>query len=231
MQTRLICLLLCTLALAACGRTTVSGSARVIDGDSLEIDGTSIRIFGIDAFEGRQHCLRDGIVWECGNAATAMMRNLVAARAITCTQRDIDNYGRTVARCSNGDTDIGAALVLAGLALAYVEYSDDYVNEESRARDAQAGSWAGEFTAPWAWRRNPVNPGATRRPPLSRPADGRTDAGACRIKGNINRRGDHIYHVPGTPSYEQTKIDESLGERWFCSEGEAVSEGWRAPRG
>ena len=29
---------------------------------------------------------------------------------------------------------------------------------------------------------------------------------------------------PGGPLYEQTKIDESKGERWFCSEAEA--HGW-----
>ena len=40
-----------------------------------------------------------------------------------------------------------------------------------------------------------------------------------------------IYHVPGSPAYERTKIDEAKGERWFCSEAEARAAGWRAPRG
>ena len=34
-----------------------------------------------------------------------------------------------------------------------------------------------------------------------------------------------------SPSYEETEIDESRGERWFCTETEARSAGWRAPRG
>jgi hypothetical protein len=52
------------------------------------------------------------------------------------------------------------------------------------------------------------------------------------IKGNISRTsGDRIYHVPGSSSYEETIIDESAGERWFCSEAEARRAGWRAPRG
>ena len=47
------------------------------------------------------------------------------------------------------------------------------------------------------------------------------------IKGNINRKGEKIYHVPGTPSYSVTNIDTSKGERWFHSEEEAVAAGWR----
>ena len=52
----------------------------------------------------------------------------------------------------------------------------------------------------------------------------------CRIKGNIGSSG-RIYHVPGTAAYEKTRIDESKGERWFCTEEEAQAAGWRAPRG
>lgn len=50
------------------------------------------------------------------------------------------------------------------------------------------------------------------------------------IKGNINSKGEKIYHVPGTSKYKATKIDESKGERWFHSEDEAIDAGWRAPR-
>jgi len=52
----------------------------------------------------------------------------------------------------------------------------------------------------------------------------------CRIKGNVGSSGK-IYHLPGSPAYEKTRIDESKGERWFCSEQEARDAGWRAPRG
>jgi hypothetical protein len=55
-------------------------------------------------------------------------------------------------------------------------------------------------------------------------------ASGCQIKGNIGSSGK-IYHVPGSQAYEKTKIDEARGERWFCSEDQAVAAGWRAPRG
>lgn len=50
------------------------------------------------------------------------------------------------------------------------------------------------------------------------------------IKGNINSKGDKIYHVPGSAKYAATKIDETKGERWFANEDEAIVAGWRAPR-
>ncbi len=53
----------------------------------------------------------------------------------------------------------------------------------------------------------------------------------CAIKGNINAKGERIYHVPGGEWYDRTKIDPAKGERWFCSAGEdmgawIVSQGW-----
>lgn len=49
----------------------------------------------------------------------------------------------------------------------------------------------------------------------------------CNIKGNINSKGEKIYHVPGGAYYHKTQIDASRGERWFCSEAEAQAAGWR----
>ncbi|WP_024882349.1 phospholipase D-like domain-containing protein [Methylosinus sp. LW3] len=53
---------------------------------------------------------------------------------------------------------------------------------------------------------------------------------SCAIKGNISRRGERIFHKPGEPFYDRVKIDQSAGERWFCSEQEAVAAGWRHGR-
>ncbi len=52
----------------------------------------------------------------------------------------------------------------------------------------------------------------------------------CVIKGNINSKGERIYHVPGGRYYDRTKIDTSKGERWFCTEAEAKAAGWRPPK-
>jgi hypothetical protein len=44
------------------------------------------------------------------------------------------------------------------------------------------------------------------------------------------RKSGKIYHVPGSDAYDKMRIDESKGERWFCTEEEAKAEGWRAPK-
>lgn len=50
----------------------------------------------------------------------------------------------------------------------------------------------------------------------------------CHIKGNISiGSGERIYHTPGQYHYDETIISPEYGERWFCSEGEAVMAGWR----
>jgi len=54
----------------------------------------------------------------------------------------------------------------------------------------------------------------------------------CNIKGNISySSGKKIYHIPGMEDYQKTVIDKARGERWFCTESEAIAKGWtRAPR-
>jgi hypothetical protein len=54
-----------------------------------------------------------------------------------------------------------------------------------------------------------------------------TAVSLCVIKGNISSKGERIYHVPGGLYYNVTVIDTSKGERWFCTEAEAVAAGWR----
>jgi cold shock CspA family protein len=54
----------------------------------------------------------------------------------------------------------------------------------------------------------------------------------CTIKGNISvDTGKKWYHLPGMEDYATTMIDPARGERWFCSEAEAIANGWqKAPR-
>mgnify|MGYP000639090206 CR=1 FL=1 len=50
----------------------------------------------------------------------------------------------------------------------------------------------------------------------------------CDIKGNISvNTGQRLYHTPGHKFYSGTIVTPSKGERWFCSEDEARSAGWR----
>ena len=75
----------------------------------------------------------------------------------------------------------------------------------------------------------PVAPTSARKPTtITTPAPVTGESESCLIKGNISvATGEKIYHVPGQRDYEKTVITQSKGERWFCSEAQAVAAGWR----
>lgn len=51
--------------------------------------------------------------------------------------------------------------------------------------------------------------------------------GSCRIKGEIiPELSAKIYLLSGQQFYDQTKIKPELGERVFCTEQDAASNGW-----
>jgi len=141
-------------ALAAAGwfarreAADIAGSARVIDGDSLIVAGVEIRLYGIDAPEYRQYCFRRGRPWACGVDATRSLRALIAERAVSCRAHEKDRYGRIVAACSVAGSDLGAAMVAGGHAVAYGAYQ----LEERAARNAGRGIWSSRFETPAAWR-------------------------------------------------------------------------------
>lgn len=130
----------------------ISGIPRVIDGDTIEISKQKIRLFGIDAPEGKQSCTIKGKPWRCGDEAAAALKFELAGREVACRQRDVDRYKRVVAVCYVGDVDINERMVRNGWALAYRQFSRDYVHAEDAARKERAGIWRGEFQKPWEWR-------------------------------------------------------------------------------
>jgi endonuclease YncB( thermonuclease family) len=132
----------------------LTGLATVVDGDGLEIAGVKIRLFGIDAPEIDQYCRRDdGTRWRCGQYATVALDRLAGGHEVRCESKDEDAYGRVVAVCRLGPLDLGSELVASGSAVAYRRYSNDYVDEEERAKRERAGVWRGRFEMPWDWRK------------------------------------------------------------------------------
>ena len=130
------------------------GVASVIDGDTLEVRGSRIRLHGIDAPESGQVCReRDGSAWRCGQAAALALAERIGRTPILCEQLDVDRYGRVVARCFTNRADLNKWMVGEGLAVAYRQYSSEYVADEVRARDARKGMWRTEFDIPWDWRK------------------------------------------------------------------------------
>ncbi|MBY3359352.1 thermonuclease family protein [Rhizobium laguerreae] len=207
------------LLLTAVGASAAS-NVRVIDGDTIDLDGVRYRLHGIDAPEAGQSCkAADGSEWACGQAALGKLERLVRGREVTCTPHEKDMYGRWVASCVADGTDVNGEMIASGLAWAFRKYSLDYVKAEETAHAGHVGVWQADTQTPWDFRSHKWDNAVSAAP-----------AGGCPIKGNINSKQEKIYHAPWSKDYAKTKVDTHKGERWFCSEGEAIAAGWRPPQ-
>jgi endonuclease YncB( thermonuclease family) len=132
----------------------IAGQASVIDADTIEIQGKRIRLIGIDAPESAQWCVDStGARYPCGRNAAFALDDFIGSSVVRCETKDQDRYGRDLAICYKGHTDLNGAMVRAGLALAYRRYDRRYVPQEDEARSERRGLWQGPFIAPWDWRR------------------------------------------------------------------------------
>ena len=129
---------------------TLSGHPRVSDGDSLAFGPVRIRLSGIDAPETDQTCLISDHRRRCGDEARDHLSALIAGRPVTCNWSRLDKYGRQLAHCRAGDTDLNAGMVQDGWAVAYGAYD----REEADARDHMRGIWSGRFVMPEDFRRD-----------------------------------------------------------------------------
>jgi endonuclease YncB( thermonuclease family) len=195
----------------------IIGIPQVLDGDTIQIDTTRIRLSGIDAFEAEQMCVgENGGQYGCGGKATRALTTLIDANFTVCVRKGIDAYGRQLAVCRVNSLDLSSMMVRQGHALAYVKYALDYVYDEQLAKQEKAGVWIGGFIPPWEFRlTRPSSAAEAQRTSIAPSAD-------CTIKGNVNQKGDRIYHLEGSRDYARTKP-----EAWFCSKDEAVAAGFR----
>jgi endonuclease YncB( thermonuclease family) len=197
---------------------TLRGKANIIDGDTIKIAGISVRLEGIDAPEQRQTCTTENNrKIACGELATKTLARMIGNKPVTCVLLGRDSYNRLLGDCSIEGESLNARMVRGGWALAFVKYSQQYIGQEEEAHSARAGLWQWQFDKPWDWRAGILQEavGAPESPE------------GCVIKGNISGSGERIYHMPFQQHYGRTRIDETKGERWFCTEDEAQAAGWR----
>jgi endonuclease YncB( thermonuclease family) len=128
----------------------VPASAQAIDGNTIKMNGTTWRLWGIDAPELDQRCYPNG--WPAGIEAARALAAMIEQRPVTCDARSLDRDGRTVALCRTEGRDIGAAMVVDGLALASSRGGDGYVALEARAMQSRAGLHGHACLAPEEWR-------------------------------------------------------------------------------
>ena len=92
----------------------ICGSPIAVDGDTLRFGRQYVRLWGVDAEELDE---------PNGPRARAILKDVVDGRHIKCTVVTIDNYGRSVGRCTVGSIDVNREVIARGGALDCRRYS------------------------------------------------------------------------------------------------------------
>ncbi|PNR95841.1 thermonuclease family protein [Petrotoga sp. 9PWA.NaAc.5.4] len=213
---------------------------RVIDGDTaeIEIEGNfyKVRFIGINTPESTTR------IEPYGKEASDFTKQYLSGKTVFL-EKDIsetDRYGRLLRYIwleqpkEITDEEIrtkmfNAILVLNGYANAAtyppdVKYQEYFIKYEQEAREKNLGLWSLQKN---------ITQDSTSLSNLTEAAtitDSSTvtqklyvdEQGKGLIKGNINSKGEKIYHLPGGIYYNQT-----IPEVWFKTEEEAQAAGFR----
>lgn len=218
-----IVILLSLLLLSGCIPAPSDSSKETVEVVEV-VDGDTIRII----WEGKEKLVRYLLVdtpetnhprlgkQPYGEEATAYNKQLIEGKEVSI-EFDIgeryDDYGRLLAYVYADGERIQDKLLEQGLArVAYVfppntRYLEELELAEQTAKEELLGVWQYDYYVT----ENGFD--------SSRYDQAESD---CDIKGNINREGKKIYHVPEGRYYSQTNPEE-----WFCSEKEAEAAGFR----
>ncbi|GED66469.1 hypothetical protein BRE01_01710 [Brevibacillus reuszeri] len=201
---------------------------RVVDGDTFELEsGEKVRMIGMDTPETVKP---NHPVEPYGKEASNYTKELLTGQKVTLKfdAEPYDKYKRLLAYVYMSDgTFVNEKLVRDGYARIMtippnVAHADLFLEAEREAREQNRGLWGLEDEKKAESKKKEDKSKKKEKDSASNtqtPPDGKL------IKGNINSKGDKIYHVPGSSSYEQTNA-----EMWFATEEEAQAAGFRAPK-
>ncbi|WP_057912283.1 thermonuclease family protein [Peribacillus muralis] len=210
------------------GKTFTAKIDKVVDGDTVKIkllDGNeeTVRLLLIDTPE-TVHPSKP--VQPFGPEASKFTKNLMPAGSTVEVETGIgerDKYGRLLAYFYVDGKMVNKLLLEKGLArVAYVyapntKYLAELESIQKQAQNARIGIWSLEDYATTKGFDDSKTDEASKVKP--------TGTLACsnpKIKGNINSKGNKIYHLPSGQYYEITKPEEM-----FCTEQDAQEAGFR----
>ena len=133
----------------------------ITDGDSLKIGKEKIRLSGIDAPEIKQICYdHGGMPYACGHRAKTYLESIIkdkwGIKKIYCYYSERDKYNRILGECVLGESsslNINEYMVRWGYAIAYLRYSEKYLDVQEIAKSSKTGLWVGNFDMPEDWRK------------------------------------------------------------------------------
>ncbi|KIL48754.1 thermonuclease [Jeotgalibacillus alimentarius] len=204
------------LLLSGCQESSLTGEIiYVVDGDTLDVqfeDGTEerIRLLLIDTPETKHPTIGVEPFGPEASEFTSQFEGDQVELELDVSERD--RYGRLLAYVWLDDQMLNEMILKEGLARVSVyppntKYVDEFRDIERKAKTDEKGIWSVENY-------QHADKGSSEKSDES-----------CNIKGNINSRGDKIYHTESSAYYEQT-----IPEEWFCTEADAIEAGFRAPR-
>jgi micrococcal nuclease len=217
--------------------TALNGSvsyevSKVIDGDTIDVSigGVTerVRMIGVntpETVDPRKPVECFGV--EASKQAKSLMTGKRVVLEADATQGERDTYGRLLRYVFLEDgTNVNLLMIKSGFAYEYTynlpyKYQKEFKEAQSEASTGKIGLWGDVCQETSVQTSNDTD--ASEAVPVVAPV---SDS-SCVIKGNISTKNEKIFHVPGCGSYSKTVIDESEGERWFCSEQEALNAGWR----
>jgi len=202
----------------------------VVDGDTVKININgkveTFRLIGLDTPETvdpRKDVQCFGV--EASNKAKELLTGKKVRIETDSSQGTYDKYNRSLGYIYlESGLFYNKYMIEQGYAHEYTygtpyKYQAEFKTAQKSAQTNKLGFWATNTC------NGNTTTSATVTTPETAPTSGAT--GSCTIKGNIGSTKEKIYHMVGCGSYTKTVIDESKGEKWFCSEQEAISAGWR----
>jgi micrococcal nuclease len=200
---------------AAPSRTVVCNRATVVawsDGDTVRTSRGTVRLIGVDTPERG----RNGYAAATANAKRLAPKGATVKLCDPASVQNKDRYNRLLRYVVTvKGVDVGASQITKG-SRAYYDSRHGYAWHPKQktyiALDKRFATYRNAY-------------GAVSGSSGSGSTGGSTSS--CTIKGNISSSGERIYHLPGQRYYSITVIDTSAGERWFCTETQAVNAGWR----
>ena len=131
---------------------------KIIDGDTIHIGKIKYRLHGIDSPEKDQLCKFNNQTYLCGIESTNFLKSIIKnSKKVYCNKKSVDRYKRIVAICFYDGKELNKIMVRNGWAIAYRNFSNDYVREENYAKVNKLGIWRGSFLEPYLWRKMKKN--------------------------------------------------------------------------
>jgi micrococcal nuclease len=172
----------------------------VVDGDTFQLkSGKRVRLKGVDAPE-YDRC--------GGKEAKERLTQLILNKKVKLTEETQESFGRSLALVYLNGTLINKIILEEGWGRTdYQKNSQRTVLTAAfhQAQQDKIGIWSS----------------------LCRELPRLTPSSDCLIKGNIDKATyQKFYHLPGCKHYNQVIIEKDIGERYFCSEEEAIKAGF-----